>query len=127
MHDSYKSYHLTGPLTTSLCPQVSLVRCKFTNCHANEMQSNYVILQIITLSQKYHPFTASTNRMNLKANPPFYHSYKLKHPQHDFHDLNKWCVLDNPLISWHETINNIIDPLDMQVLLFVCFECTLVL
>lgn len=60
--------------------------------------------------------------MNLKANPPFYHSYKLKHPQHDFHDLNKWCVLDNPLISWHETINNMIDPFDMQVLLFVCFN-----
>ena len=42
------------------------MRCKFTNYLSNEMQFNYVIPHISTL--KYHPFTASTNHVNSKAN-----------------------------------------------------------
>ena len=45
---------------------MSLMRCKFTNCHSKEMQFNYVIFHIITL--KYHPFTTSAHHMNSKAN-----------------------------------------------------------
>ena len=58
---------------------------------ANETQFNYAILHIITL--KYHPYTTSSNRMMSSL----YHPYKLKHTQHDFHNLNKWGVLGKPL------------------------------
>ena len=57
-----ESYHLTRPPSQQLCSQISLslMRCKFTNCHSNEMQFKHVIPHVITLK--------ISNHMNWKAN-----------------------------------------------------------
>ena len=86
-----ESYHLTRPPSQQLCSQISLslMRCKFTNCHSNEMQFKHVIPHVITLK---YPITWIQRLIS-----SLYHSYKLKHTQHDFHNLNKrWVLLDYP-------------------------------
>ena len=81
-----ESYHLTRPPSQQLCSQISLslMRCKFTNCHSNEMQFKHVIPHVITLK---YPITWIQRLIS-----SLYHSYKLKHTQHDFHNLNKRCM-----------------------------------
>ena len=75
------------------------MRCVFSNCTCKwDAVSLYVIPQVIT--RNYHPFTTSTNRMNWKADLTTFTlrtSWSTqKHTHHDFHNLNKWRVLDNP-------------------------------
>ena len=65
------------------------VRCSFTICHTSSYHT-----------ELYLPFTTSTNRMNWKADLTTFNlrtSWSTqKHTHHDFHNLNKWRVLDNP-------------------------------
>ena len=89
-----------GPLTTTL-PAIL--------CVTNEMRVLQLHLQVrCSLTRcdtsSYHteisPIHHYTNRMNWKADLTTFiirTSWSTqKHTHHDFHDLNKWWVLDNP-------------------------------
>ena len=90
LHDSYRSYHVMGPTHDNFVKVFNEKRVHQLHVQMRcSLTTRYFILSHWNITHT----TTSSNRMISSL----YHPYKLKHTQHDFHNLNKWRVLGKPL------------------------------